>query len=62
MLTRTGISLMEAAIVLFIMALPVSFINISWESHRERRYLTETAFALFQQYLSSHKLKAATHL
>ena len=48
---------MEVIIVLFIMALPVSFINISWESHRERRYLTETA-ALFQQYLSSHKLKA----
>ncbi|RUT67456.1 peptidase [Morganella morganii] len=52
-----GISLMEVIIVLFIMALPVSFINISWEIHRERRYLTETA-ALFQQYLSSHKLKA----
>lgn len=57
MQTERGISLMEVIIVLFIMALPVSFINISWESHRERRYLTETA-ALFQQYLSSHKLKA----
>ncbi|MBW5407929.1 peptidase [Morganella morganii] len=57
MQTERGISLMEAIIVLFIMALPVSFINISWESYRERRYLTETA-ALFQQYLSSHKLKA----
>lgn len=57
MQTERGISLMEVIIVLFIMALPFSFINISWESHRERRYLTETA-ALFQQYLSSHKLKA----
>lgn len=52
-----GISLMEVIIVLFIMALPVSFIHVSWESYRERRYLTETA-ALFHQYLSSHKLKA----
>lgn len=57
MLTERGISLMEVIIVLFIMALPVSFINISWENYRERRYLTDTA-VLFQQYLSSHKLKA----
>lgn len=57
MQTERGLSLMEVIIVLFIMALPVSFINISWGNHKERRYLTETA-ALFQQYLSSHKLKA----
>ncbi|OBU03054.1 peptidase [Morganella psychrotolerans] len=57
MQTEKGISLMEMIIVLFIMALPVTMLGVSWENFREKRYLTETA-ALFHQYLSSHKLRA----
>lgn len=57
MQTEKGISLMEMIIVLFIMALPVTILGVSWENFREKRYLTETA-ALFHQYLSSHKLRA----